>query len=117
MPEEISEHARYVHFLAVLPLCATLSELVACCGREMHSLLEPLEKRMVVKNRTNQSYFGRIWQNECSCTNGRWSSVAPALVSYNLWGTGQSIGSTDSNAILRNWSCPFGYFTSITESR
>ena len=25
-----------------------------------------------------QSSFGRILQNECSCTNGRWSSVAPA---------------------------------------
>ena len=40
--EEISEHARYVHFSAVLPLWATLSKLVACCGQEMHSLLEPL---------------------------------------------------------------------------
>ena len=39
--EEISEHARYVHFSAVLPLCATLSKLVACCGWDMHSLLEP----------------------------------------------------------------------------
>ena len=29
--------------------------------------------------RTNQSSFGRIWQNGCSCTNGRRSSVAPAL--------------------------------------
>ena len=41
LPEEISEHARYVHFSALLPLCATLSKLVACCRREMHSLLEP----------------------------------------------------------------------------
>ena len=23
--------------------------------------------------------FGRIWQDECSCTDGRWSSVSPAL--------------------------------------
>ena len=41
--QEISEHARYVHFSAILPLHATLSELVACCGREMHSVLEPLD--------------------------------------------------------------------------
>ena len=27
----------------------------------------------------NLSTFGRIWQNGCSCTNGRWSSVSPAL--------------------------------------
>ena len=33
--EEISKHARYVNFSAVLPLRATLSKLVACCGREM----------------------------------------------------------------------------------
>ena len=39
--EEISEHARYMHFSVVLPRWATLSKLVACCGQEMQSLLEP----------------------------------------------------------------------------
>ena len=35
-------YAKYVRFSAVLPLCATLSKLVACCGREIHSLLGSL---------------------------------------------------------------------------
>ena len=39
--QEISEHTRYEDFSAVLPRCETLSKLVACCGREMHCLLEP----------------------------------------------------------------------------
>ena len=30
--QSYSEHARYVHFSALLPLHATLSELVACCN-------------------------------------------------------------------------------------
>ena len=47
--EEISEHARYVHLSAVLPLCATLSKLVACCEREMHCLLEPLDNTDVME--------------------------------------------------------------------
>ena len=111
--KEISEHARYVHFSAVLPRSATLSKLVACCGREMHSLVEPYSHIYVKgsdRQKASKTYFLMqihysyiVWNNVLKFQENRknifWTmhlSVGMGMAMAGMWYLSKHFLSSDN---------------------